>query len=140
MLKKRPNADKLFAHGTVNGVHGLILLPDNWKTPDDIQLITDYQMGIVWNENDIQYKHSETDYDGYGKNIYDTEIWKVLEYAGAVFMPATYYSNTSGWYWTSSDAGDKAYRLAYANNNLILKTLINAYSKTDYDSFRLVRD
>ena len=139
MLKTRPNAYKLFAHATVNGVNGLILLPDNWKTPDDIQLTTDYQMGIVWDEYDTRYKHSETDYNGYEQNIYDNKKWKVLEYAGAVFIPTTWSIN-SGWYWTSSDADDKAYALGYSNYNLILTYLINPTAKSDYASFRPVRD
>ena len=140
LLKTRPNADKLFAHATVNGVHGLILLPDNWKTPDGIQLTTSYQMGIVWNENDIQYEHSETYYDGYGQNKYDDKTWKVLEYAGAVFMPATWSSNNAGWYWTSSDADDRAYEFSYGDYDLILKSLRVLQPKEDYCSFRLVRD
>ena len=140
MLKTRPNADKLFAHATVNGVHGLILLPDNWKTPDDIQLTTADQMGIVWDENDIRYKHSETDYDGYGQNIYNDKSWKVLEYAGAVFMPATWSSNKAGWYWTSLDADDKAHEFSYGKCTLTLTYLINPKAKSDYASFRLVRD
>ena len=140
LLKTRPNADKLFAHATVNGVHGLILLPDNWKTPDGIQLTTSYQMGIVWNENDIQYEHSETYYDGYGQNKYDDKTWKVLEYAGAVFMPATWSSNNAGWYWTSSEKDDGAYEFSYGDYDLILSRLRVLQPKEDYASFRLVRD
>ena len=140
MLKTRPNADKLFAHATVNGTKGLILLPDNWKTPDGIELTTSYQMGIVWDENDIRYKHSETDYDGYGQNKYNDKSWKVLEYAGAVFMPAAWGSNSAGWYWTSSDADDRAYEFSYGNRSLTLEHLTKPKTKTDNSSFRLVRD
>ena len=140
MLKTRPNADKLFAPATVNGTKGLILLPDNWKTPDDIQLTTADQMGIVWNENEIQYKHSETDYDGYGKNIYNDKSWKVLEYAGAVFMPATLSSNKFGWYWTSTDEDYNAYEFNFGGDCLVLEYMTNPRTKSDYSSFRPVRD
>ena len=38
---KRPNASKLIGVGSINGIHGLILLPDGWIAPDGITFKVD---------------------------------------------------------------------------------------------------
>ena len=40
LLEDRPNAKNLCEKGTVVGVHGFIILPDDWKTP----------RGLTWQE------------------------------------------------------------------------------------------
>lgn len=91
LLFQRPDAADKIGGGRLNGVPGMILLPDNWVLPPNsgtftpatsTQLMDDYSDNIVWG------------------------AW--LE-AGAVFLPAYgYYESVpieyseSGLYWTSS--------------------------------------
>ena len=75
LLNNRPNASSLKGVAQVNGVNGLILLPDNWTCPSDVY----FRSGF----------HSN-----FGKNYYaayqtfTAAEWSKLEAAGAVFLPA----------------------------------------------------
>ncbi len=64
----RKNAPKKYAPGTVNNVHGLIILPDRWRKPRGL-FIT--HMAKDWTTNN-----------------YSTTDWIKMEVAGAVFLPA----------------------------------------------------
>ena len=70
------NSEALYGIAEVNGVGGIILLPDNWVPPTAVSFKTG--------------KHTERGMDSYGDyqkiNIDD---WKILESLGAVFLPAT---------------------------------------------------
>lgn len=70
---KSSSTAKRYAKATVNGVYGLILLPDNWNTST--------------------YSLSKYDTKGaaYSTNIISAEQWSTLENAGAIFLPATRY-------------------------------------------------
>lgn len=68
LLSKRPHARRLYAVAYVEGVYGLILLPDDWKTPKGLYVKTGPK------EEDANY--------------YNAERWAKLEAAGAVFLPA----------------------------------------------------
>lgn len=89
----RENAADLRSLGSVNGVHGLIILPDNFVLPDN----------IIWNSN-------ATDWN---INNYDVAEWVKMETAGAVFLPAAggregtelYVIQKRGLYWSSSNYG-----------------------------------
>lgn len=105
LLCKRPNAATLFALATVDTVHGLIILPDDWTTPDGLTFTPSTEKGLQPSE---QNYISKTE-DGYSHNIYTTEQWQALEQAGAVFLPAAgdrYMSvssvNVYGNYWAST--------------------------------------
>lgn len=80
LISKRQNAASLFGLGRINlgsdylgysYVNGLILLPDAWTLPEDINV---FKPGK---------KTSYTD------NQYTLEQWAKMEAAGAVFLPAT---------------------------------------------------
>ena len=87
-----------FAKANVNGINGLILLPDNWST------------------NTYYLYNTNTANAAYSSNTIGLSNWSLLEEAGAVFLPAagtrsgTTISNveSDGEYWTSSffQAGD----------------------------------
>lgn len=66
LLYGRDNAENLFSYATVNGVKGLLLLPDVFVNPG------------------VPFYPLESDYS---VNDYGLEDWKVLEKAGAVFLP-----------------------------------------------------
>lgn len=70
VLFNRANASNLRAEGTVNGMNGLILLPDDWTLPEGLAFVP----GYIGNEE-------------YTENVYNLEQWATLEAAGAVFLP-----------------------------------------------------
>ena len=81
-----------FAKGQVNGVNGIILLPDNWST------------------STYTISHSNDSRASFSTNIISLSEWNTLENAGAVFLPAagerdgtTVYSGGNyGNYWSST--------------------------------------
>ena len=106
----RPNADKLIGVAQVNGVNGLILLPDGWTCPSGVT----FKSGF---------------YDDYGIGYYaeyqtfSSSDWSKLEASGAVFFPAAGYRSCSGdvldvgsygFYWSSTPYGSgSAYYLYF---------------------------
>ena len=106
LLCKRPNAATLFALATVDTVHGLIILPDDWTTPDGLTFTPSTEKGLQPSE---QNYISKTE-DGYTHNVYTADQWEALEQAGAVFLPAAgmrssltmYETNYCGYYWSST--------------------------------------
>ena len=76
LRNERPNYDKLIGVAQVNGVNGLILLPDNWTCPSGVT----FKSGF---------------HDDYGTEYYaeyqtfSASEWSKLEANGAVFFPAS---------------------------------------------------
>ena len=97
-----------FAKATVNGVHGVLLLPDNWS--------------------ESAYSLNDTNVVGapYATNVIMDDMWEVLEACGVVFLPAagyrygtsTYnYQNSYGFYWSSTyDDSRFAYSMDFSDN------------------------
>ena len=74
----RTNADNLVGVAQVNGVNGLILLPDNWTCPAGVT----FKSGF----------HSSYGVDYYAAyQTFTAAEWSKLEAAGAVFLPASGY-------------------------------------------------
>ena len=71
----RPNASSLCGVAQVNGVNGLILLPDNWTCPSGVT----FKSGFHSKSGDEYYAAYQT---------FSAEQWSKLESAGAVFLPA----------------------------------------------------
>lgn len=117
LTKRRTDSGIRYAKATVNGVFGLVLLPDDWKT-------TNYGIkdGTVISKSDWTNK---------------------LEANGAVFLPAAGYRfnnweksvGTDGYYW-SSDPEDTPY-LRF--NNAMLSTSTNVFDQEYGLSVRLVK-
>ena len=61
------NTGQMYSQGCVNGVNGLILLPDEWETPSSVNLT----IGADWTTN-----------------IITIEEWNIMQTNGAVFLPA----------------------------------------------------
>ena len=83
LLNNRPNASSLKGVAQVNGVNGLILLPDNWTCPAGVTFDSGF--------------HSDFSVEAYGQyQTFSAEQWSKLESAGAVFLPASgcRYSST----------------------------------------------
>ena len=126
VLNDRPNANNLKTLATVNNKRGLIIFPDNWVTPASVTILF-----TMSNYNDVTC---------------NATMWKTLEDAGAIFLPAAgvRQSNTvtehnaKGYYWSSS------------HNNVTTSRTLNIDSATGASmeetncakgcSVRLVRD
>ena len=89
VFQGRNNASSKYGHGKVNGVNGMILLPDSWALPSGLNF-------TAGNSN--------------WANSYTAEQWAQMEANGAVFLPAAgYRGGTSvssvgsyGYYWSAS--------------------------------------
>ena len=148
LFRERPNAERLFAHATLNidgnDTKGVILLPDNWETPDDIHLTTDFEMEMQWDEQEEQYRKEGL--NGYSVNNFDNYQWESLEFAGAVFLPAAGANginrNTSGSYWTSTPySATSAHRFTFGSYNISLSSLYEwSTARTHCYSIRPVRE
>ncbi len=96
----RPNASSLKGVAQVNGVNGLILLPDSWTCPSGVT----FKSGFHNNYGVYYYAAYQT---------FTAAEWSKLEAAGAVFLPAAGYRygsgvgdvQGSGYYWSATENG-----------------------------------
>ena len=119
LIKHRPNASSLQGGAQVNGVNGLILLPDNWTCP----------VGVTFDSSSFQK--------------FTIDEWSRLEAEGAVFLPCDGYrygSNvnkvkTHAIYWSSTEYdGITAYYINLADRKDYIYSLYTGCS------VRLVKD
>ena len=141
IIYDRNNAHELVALGTINDVKGTILLPDNWKQPAGIPFASSEEHGLL-RDGEKYYNEEPTNYEG---NTYTREQWAQMEAAGAVFLPAAGYRDSSGVdevgregnYWSASPNGDSsAYYVFFDARSL------NPFADNTHDtgcSVRLVR-
>ena len=103
-----------YATATVNGIAGIILLPDIYEHPSEVAALSKIN----------------TPSAAFTDNTYDLTAWKAMESAGAVFLPAAGLRGTEsiinnygtwGYYWSSSaEDGDFAYRgVNFGSNNYV---------------------
>lgn len=79
MFNTRTNAVSKYGTATVCGVHGLVVLPDDWTLPSGCSFTSG--TNGVWDENS-----------------YDVTSWATMESNGAVFLPAAGYRRETGVY------------------------------------------
>ena len=102
LFHERPNAENLFALGSVNGINGAIILPDNWVTPAGVSFVPSTSNGLTWKGT---YYENYND-DNFSHNIYTAAQWSIMEKAGATFLPAAgfrygtemFYADFRGYY------------------------------------------
>ena len=90
LFNVRPDASEKYTRATVNGVHGIVILPDDYYIPEELSFIPHSNN---WTTN----KYSESD-------------WDLMESCGAVFLPAAGQRNvvtvseinSAGYYWSST--------------------------------------
>ncbi len=119
----RTNAATLFGLGSVNGVNGTILLPDDWTLPEGASFTASTTQGLAdqgsyyYNSNGNNFSH----------NTYTAEQWSVMVSVGAVFLPAAGYRygtgvnsvGSGGYYWSAMPNGtDRACYLRFSSNYL----------------------
>lgn len=89
LIEKRQNAYKLRAKACIDGVNGLVILPDNFY---------EHRVRI----------HFDSTPNNFSGNTYDLEQWSILEAAGAIFLPCggerwgTRVHSTRLRYWSST--------------------------------------
>ena len=149
LFRDRPRAEELIALGSVDGVNGLILLPDDWTTPPDgVPFVASPMNGL---EKSLDDGYKEADHDCFTDNTYSIIEWNAMETKGAVFFPCGGRRNQ-----TEMDRGNEGDYQTYAPipRKLMLELyndfrvfnfsskLIRARGTTDRDygtSVRLVR-
>jgi hypothetical protein len=107
LIYRRHNASKLYSRATVNGVVGLVILPDGWSLPSGQSFMP------------VQ--------SSWSANIYSAAQWQVLEQAGAIFLPNTTETTVLDNTFQYSKTGAKGYRCS----SLLYRYLRN--SSTAYD-------
>ena len=136
LLNTRTNASDLRGVAQVNGVNGLIFLPDNWTCPSGVTFKSGFH---------IQYG---VDYYA-AYQTFTADQWSKLEAAGAVFLPASgfrYGSNVDyvqyrGDYWSATEESSH-----YASHDAYSLTFRSGFASVPYDtrslgqSVRLVKD
>ena len=132
LLNNRNNASSLCGVAQVNGVNGLIFLPDNWTCPAGVTFKSGFQSSY-----DTEY------YAAY--QTFTAEQWSKLEKSGAVFLPAAggrdgsdvYYVQNDGIYWSATeDFSYGAYYLYFFSDAARLSSDYRYYGQ----SVRLVKD
>ena len=129
----RTNADNLVGVAQVNGVNGLIFLPDNWTCPSGVT----FKSGF----------HSNYGVDYYAAyQTFTADQWSKLEAAGAVFLPASgdrivsrvYDVQNNGYYWSATGGGSHgAYCLYFRSGKACMDPL---FRRAVGHSVRLVKD
>lgn len=123
----RPHCNNLYSLGCVDGINGLILLPDDWVLPDGSSFTP----------------HGE----GYKTNDYTIKEWTKMETNGAVFLPAAGYRSRKyvstvgsyGYYWSSSARGDGDCANCLSFNRYLVGTHYGGEVRNEGRSVRLVR-
>ena len=118
LRETRANASKLMGVARINldetgttYANGLILLPDTWTCPEDVN----FKSGFASEYSEQAYANYQT---------FTPEQWEKLEAAGAVFLPASGNRGGSsignvqggGYYWSATpfDSNDANYLLFYS--------------------------
>ena len=128
VFDSRTSATEKWGHGNVNGVNGMILLPDDWTLPEGLNFTAEYS---DW------------------ANVYTAEQWAQMETNGAVFLPAAGYRtgtsvynvDSSGRYWSSSRFNSgSAYHMRFGSGSLDLQNNDFGINRYNGYSVRLVRN
>ncbi|MBR1834869.1 MAG: hypothetical protein IJ785_05130 [Bacteroidales bacterium] len=122
LFHTRANAPAKIASGSVNGVHGLILLPDSWTLPENCTFNAGFSRR------------------NWTLNTYSLTEWAAMEDAGAIFLPASgrrwgtsiSWVGGGGYQWASS----QCYIVFYFDYTLLQGSGVNSNGF----SVRLVRN
>ena len=130
LLNSRTNASSLKGVAQVNGVNGMVFLPDNWTCPAGVTFKSGYH-------NDYAFAA------GYyaAHQTFTAAEWSKLEAAGAVFLPAAGSRDGStvrsvqfgGYYWSATEDGSCYYFYSGLES-------MAGYGCTHGHSVRLVKD
>lgn len=145
----RPNAASLFGFGQIEWynenraeyTYGIILLPDNWTLPKEVNFISSVEAGVVGNGS-TTYTSERTNL--YEDNKYNESQWHIMASNGAVFLPRGGYRNgTEFWssyygrYWLCSQQSNGTHLMSIESNKF--ERTKNTAEFLGY-SVRLVKD
>ena len=99
LRKNRTNANDLVGVAQVNGVNGLIFLPDNWTCPSGVTFKSGFHSSYISVDHYAAYQ------------TFTADQWSKLEASGAVFLPAAGSRDGSivgsvqnyGYYWSATE-------------------------------------
>ena len=128
----RPNAGELIGVAEVNGVNGLILLPDSWTCPS----------GVTF-KSGFDYDWCTECYGSY--QTFSSSEWSKLEASGVVFFPAAGYRFGSdvysvqyyGFYWSATEYNYHSALYLYFYSG---EADLGSYDRDYGRSVRLVQD
>ena len=132
LLNLRNNASSLKGVAQVNGVNGLILLPDTWTCPSGITFKSGFHSNLG-----VKY------YAAY--QTFTIDEWSKMEKAGAVFLPAAGARSytvanvqNKGYYWSANKAGSlgNVHYLYFISNEASMQY----GGPSNHFSVRLVKD
>lgn len=153
LFRGRKNAQELFGFGKVAGVNGIIILPDDWKKSNAINIpgfvaSTREDKGLKW-QNSGQYGgdgyYSNDNGNNYEHNTYSSSEWHKMEEQGAVFLPAAgargsaemYNVGSTGYYMSTTPRGtEDAFGISFDTNLFLIQ---GEYGREYGRSVRLVR-
>ena len=132
LINKRDNASQLYGAACVNGINGVMFMPDDWVCPDGVIFVS----GMATKKGSEYYQT---------QNNYSLDQWAVLENSGAVFLSAAgrrvkdpVNINEYGNYWSNSIKDDHySHYLAYPSDQIYVDALQFLYYGR---SVRLVHD
>lgn len=109
LFHTRTEASSKFCAAKINGIAGVVLLPDNWTLPSGCSFSAGMTSASSWDDWSLVVS----------TNIYDANQWAAMEANGAVFLPAaglrlgTGVSDVGslGFYWSAT-----LYDMDYAYN------------------------
>ena len=132
LLNNRNNASSLCGVAQVNGVNGLVFLPDNWTCPAGVT----FKSGFHSSYGDLYYAAYQT---------FTADQWSKLEKSGAIFLPVAGFRSGSdvygvqipGFYWSATEVNSyRASCLYFCSDAAYM-----SHGSRDYGhSVRLVKD
>ena len=131
IINERSNASNLMGVAQVNGVNGLILLPDGWTCPSGVT----FKSGFHNDYGTEYYAEYQT---------FSSSEWTKLEASGAVFFPAAgnrggsdvYGVQGYGGSWSATEYNSTAYCLDFSSDEAYMYDGGRYYGR----SVRLVKD
>ena len=120
LFNSRANASSKYGTGNINGVGGMIILPDSWTRPSGCT----FNAGLASSGSD------------WAHNIFTLSQWAAMEAAGAVFLPAAgcregtnvVLVGERGYYWSSSPSEGFAYSMRLTTHDLYPARLENRWN------------
>lgn len=113
-----------FVKADVNGINGLILLPDDW----------DANTFVLYGINNTPYDVS------FSNNVISASRWEILENAGAVFLPAAgdrektkaVFIGYCGVYWSSTNSSYDHYQHGAGANQAYCMVFVDYFNNEPY--------
>ena len=137
LINERVNSENLKAVGTINGINGAILLPDNWVLPKGLS----FTAGFAINDDIDSYQTI---------NNYSIAQWLKMESAGAIFLPSAGYRNGNttinrmeqyGNYWSSTGTDiNSSYFVDFGSHTINPGSVQKTHGRRSARSVRLVQD